>query len=198
MEQATIAALLEKYWLAETTVEEERMLAEYFSQPDIAPEWEPLRQIFRYFGQEAEIVASPELGTKILDRIHQMEAEAPAPVRSPADPVRSPETPVRSLRRYYIGYAAAAAVIFAISLFLMIQPSRPVGPAAGTEAGAIAHTGLPAAPSVIKDTYDDPKQALAAIQKALRTVSQKMNRGKKITERQIDRMSDTWQTAITN
>jgi len=30
---------------------------------------------------------------------------------------------------------------------------------------------------VIKDTYDDPQQALAAVQKALLTASAKMNKG---------------------
>jgi hypothetical protein len=33
MEQVRIRALLEKYWQAETSVEEERVVAEFFRQP---------------------------------------------------------------------------------------------------------------------------------------------------------------------
>lgn len=171
MEHATIAALLEKYWHAETTVEEEQLLAEYFRQPDVAPEWEPLRDIFAYFGQEATLVPSAALETKILEHIREMEA------------------PVRTLRRVKWSYAAAAAVILGIGLFLAAPQHR------GDRGG---DTPVSTAPGNIKDTYDDPQQALAAIQKALLTVSTRMNKGKKITERQMDRLNDSWQAAITN
>ena len=205
MEQATIAALLEKYWQAETTIEEEKMLGEYFRQPGIAPEWEPLRNIFTYFGLEAELVPSAGLETKILERIREMAGIQPPqePFQDSAGqqgsrPVLSHPAPIRTMRRYNWSYAAAAAVILGVSLFLVIgQPRRGNAPAA-TAPGAMAYSGLPAAPDNIKDTYNDPQQALAAVQKALMTVSTRMNRGKKITEQQMNRLSNSWQTAVTN
>jgi hypothetical protein len=52
--------------------------------------------------------------------------------------------------------------------------------------------------AAIKDTYEDPHQALAAIQKALHRVSAKMNQGKTMTQKQMDRMNEGWQSALTN
>jgi len=62
MEHAVIASAFRKYWSAETTVEEEKTLAAYFSQPSIAPELEPYRDLFGWYAEEAALTPSPGSG----------------------------------------------------------------------------------------------------------------------------------------
>jgi hypothetical protein len=173
MEQVRVAALLEKYWQAETTVEEERQLADYFRQPVIPPEWEPWRNVFAYFEAEAQITPDKDFENKLMERIRQLEAAA---------------APVRSLFRSAPWWVAAAVIILAVGVSRLTGFRRATGP----ESGSLAPS------AVIKDTYDDPQQALAAIQRALRTASAKMNHGKTIAQKQMDRMNDGLQSAITN
>jgi hypothetical protein len=177
MEHAIIKALLEKYWLAETTVEEEKALADYFRGPDIDPGLAPFRDLFAYFEEEAALEAALTLGagfeSRILEQIARTEGPAAAPRTIPA-------SPARALRRWLNpAYAAAAAVILSIGLFIMYQPSQPAA------APAIPAT---AATAPIKDTYEDPQQALAAIRHALLTASTRINEGKNITQKNMDRL----------
>jgi hypothetical protein len=167
MEHEPIKALLEKYWLAETTVEEEKTIADYFRGADIDPVLEPYRPFFDYIEEESQVSPSPDLETRILAAVQ----------------------PVRSLWGLKTGYAAAAAVILCVSsLFLALQLSRdPETP------------GTPATPQVakttIKDTYDDPEKALAAVRRALLVASTAMNEGKGITEKNMHRLNTSWQAA---
>ena len=48
MDYKYIDQLLERYWVAETTLEEEEILRAFFSQTDIPAELEPLRPLFAY------------------------------------------------------------------------------------------------------------------------------------------------------
>jgi len=199
MDHETIKKLLDRYWLAETSVEEEKALAAYFRGPDIDPRLEPFRDLFAYFEEEAQVTPGKDFESRILDRILREEAavggdQSPhtsqALLRSAAS--SRVFSPVRPLRRWLnTSYAAAAAVILAIGVYLMYQPAPSVpGPGAATTAAA-----NPAA-SAIKDTYDDPQQALAAIRHALLTASVRMNQGKDITKKNMDRLSETWQKTI--
>jgi hypothetical protein len=192
MEQVMIAALLEKYWLAETTVEEERQLAEYFRQPVIPAEWEPWRNVFAYFETEAQITPGEDFEARLLERIRQAEATAPGPsnsdLRAAPDPgpaYQLATAPVRPIFRRAPWWAAAAVIILALGISRLAESPGTVSPTSG-EATAI------------KDTYDDPQQALAAIRRALGTASAKMNHGRNITQKQIDRMNDGLQSAIAN
>jgi hypothetical protein len=191
MEQAIIAALLEKYWLAETSVEEERQLAAYFRQPVIPVEWEPWRNVFAFFETEGQITPGADFEARLLERIRQVEV-APAPVRP--------------LFRKAPWWAAAAVILLALGISRLSQsPARISGangslaqsdsanPASSPGSAATANDA-----AAIKDTYDDPQQALAAIRRALGTASAKMNRGRNITQKQIDRMNDGLQSAIAN
>ena len=164
MEHEPIKALLEKYWLAETTVEEEKAIAEYFRGADIDPVLEPYRPFFDYIEEESQVSPSPDLETRILAAVQ----------------------PVRSLWGLKTGYAAAAAVILCVSsLFLALQLSRdPATPATPQ----VAQT-------TIKDTYDDPEKALAAVRRALLVASTAMNEGKDITEKNMHRLNTSWQAA---
>jgi hypothetical protein len=193
MEQQIIAGLLEKYWRAETTVEEERVLAAYFRQSDIAPEWEFCRRLFAYYEEEARIVPGENLGDRILERIRELEEEQNFSGKEPGrQPGEERRPPVRSLWRINWSYAAAAVVILGFSLFLMIPVNEKKDQGTvSADSGAINQ-------GMVKDTYEDPEQALAAIQKALLTVSVKMSRGKHITQQHMDRLNDSWNSAIAN
>jgi hypothetical protein len=222
MEQSVVAALLEKYWLAETSVQEEEQLAAYFRQDEIAPELAPFREIFNYFASEASIVPGDDLGDKILERIAGLESAVPvAGGTEPAGslphagmrPLRDAgSVPVRKLSARW-GWAAAAAIVLGIGIYLAVasslggRASREGGDGAAVlsrqgagvkSAGDGRASGDSGTGIVVKDTYDDPKLALAALQKALLTVSTKMNRGKKITQQQMGRMTDSWQTVMRN
>src|SRR5258708_5486086 len=200
MEQVRVAELLEKYWQAETTVEEERQLAEYFRQPDIPAQWEPWRNIFAWFEAEAQITPRKDFENRLLERIREVEAAAVGSAPLP-DMGR---TPVRPLFRRAPWWAAAAVIILALGISRLAEspgatpgsPAQSDGANAGSAPGVNA-TGYSDA-TAIKDTYEDPQQTLAAIRRALGTASAKMNHGRTITQKQMDRMNDSWQSAIAN
>ncbi|MDO6430502.1 hypothetical protein Q4E93_07890 [Flavitalea sp. BT771] len=156
MERESIAALLERYWQAETTVEEEKTLAAYFrGGNDIPPEWEPYRGIFSFFAEEAEVRAGQDLEEKILEHIRPLPAVGPARTR---------------LR--FAWWAAAAVIILVAGLVPLLQPApEPAVPSVAQYASRTLNDAS------IKDTYDDPQQALAAVQRALFKASVKMNKG---------------------
>lgn len=171
MEQTEIRALLEKYWRAETTVEEERVLAEFLGQPDIPADLEPVRGLFDWRKEEAEVRPGADFDRLMLERIAEME-DIGRTIR------RDELIPGFSFR-----FAAAAAIILCLGIGLLIPvisrvPERP---------GATATT--------ITDTYTDPNQALAAVRKALLVASVHINEGKHITQKNIIRLHDSWQAA---
>ena len=139
MEREQVAQLLEKYWQVETSVEEERMLMEYFRGTDVPLEWESYREIFSFYEQEAEVKPGKELEERIMER-------------------------VRARPRLGAAWWAAAAVIVLGLGLSLYQADKPVSP---YQADKLA----------MKDTYDDPQQALAAVQKALLIASRNMNKG---------------------
>jgi len=128
--------LLEKYWQAETTVEEEKILAEYFHGPGVPPEWASYREIFSFFEKEAQVKPGPGVEERIMRHIRP--------------------------QRNMAWWAAAAVIMLVWALVPLLQPEKK--PVAQKQV-------------VAEDTYDDPQQALAAVQKALFTVSEKMNKG---------------------
>ncbi|HVV05408.1 MAG TPA: hypothetical protein VHC96_14355 [Puia sp.] len=130
MEREQVVQLLEKYWQAETTVEEEKMLAEYFRGADVPLEWESYRDIFSFYAQEAEVKPGKELEERIMERVR------PRPRLGAA------------------WWGAAAVIVLGLGLSLY-QRDKPT----------------------MKDTYSDPQQALAAVQKALLIASKNMNKG---------------------
>ena len=111
MEQVKIRALLEKYWQAETSVEEERVLAEFFRQPEIPVDLEPVRGMFEWREEEAELKPGADFDSRILRRIAEMEGGG------------------KVVPGFSIRFAAAAAIILCLGIGLsipMISPG-PVG-----------------------------------------------------------------------
>jgi hypothetical protein len=170
MEQQKIMALMDKYWLAETSVEEEAVLGAYFRQPDIAPELEPFRYLFAYYEEESQLVPSAALEEKIMKIIEQ---------------------PPRRLGWWY---GAAAAVVLGIGLYLAYPLLRPHGEEVVKV--PVGKEIVVAGREHVTDTYDDPQEALVAVQKALMTVSVKIDRGKHMTQQRIGRLNDRWKMAV--
>jgi hypothetical protein len=171
MEQAKIRALLEKYWQAETSVEEERVLAEYFRQPEIPADLEPVRGVFAWREEEAELKPGADFDSRMLRRIGEMESSDEG-ARDEA--VRGG----RVVPGFSIRFAAAAAIILCLGIGLLIPMISP-GPGGKGQ----------------KDTYTDPNQALAAVRQALLVASLRINEGKHITQKNMTRLHDSWQAA---
>jgi len=196
MEQAEIRALLDKYWQAETSLEEERQLAGYFRQPEIDPELESFRSVFDWRAEEAELKPGEDFDHRILERIGQHEASIGHPETLIGQPP-VPATPVRTLRLPSIGYAAAAAIMLCIciSFFLTVSGPGPVATRSIATNAPSPATAPPATMHEIKDTYDDPQQALAAIRHALLIASNGISKGRHITQKNINRFHNSWQAA---
>lgn len=155
MEKAKLIALLEKYWQAETTVEEEEALAAYFreqTEPD--NELLPYRDLFAYYAEEARVSAGPDFGERILRHLGIPADGQPATVQR-----------VHSFRWGLV--AAAAAIVLVVGSVFLLQP----GDERETSAG-------PAEIASVRDTYDDPQQALAAVRHALLIASTQLNKGR--------------------
>ena len=160
MEKAMIKVLLEKYFQAETTIEEEAALASWFRIHD-DPELAAYKDLFSYFEQEAQVTAGPDLGRRILERVGL--ADGATQVIGMTDGA----TQVAPRRSFRIGLAAAAAVIAALTTGLFLLTPRQTSP-------------VPKVASVtIQDTYEDPQQALAAVRHALLVASAHLNEGRR-------------------
>lgn len=66
MDYKYINQLLERYWAAETTLEEEKILSAFFSQKDIPSELKPYQQLFAF---AAETKAEDRLGDDFDERM---------------------------------------------------------------------------------------------------------------------------------
>jgi hypothetical protein len=162
MEKMNVIALLEKYWQAETSLEEEKALADYFRSPLADPELEPYREVFAYFDEEARVMPAPDFGDRILQHIGiATESRADAPSRKPA-----------VIRPFGTGLLSAAAVIvmLVIGLFLLTPPRQQAADA-GNSLATIRH-------GAVQDTYNDPEQALAVVRHALLVASTHLNQGR--------------------
>lgn len=189
MEKATIVALLEKYWQAETTVEEEQALADWFNSQapgSLDPDLEPYYNLFAYFEEESRVSPGPDLESRILQAVT---GAVPAPpAREPATPGK--DAPVRHFRWGLI--AAAATVLILVAGLFLFQPAKPTvdpnsfDPNATAQTNAVADSKAVAQTNTtaqttapITDTYDNPEQALVAVRHALLIASIHLKEGQK-------------------
>jgi len=195
-----IRRLLEKYWLAETTLEEEKVLADYFRAGEVDAELLQYAAFFEYVDEEKQVSPGEDFEKRILARV----GLEPAAVSGEGYGIGSLPVlaPVRRLR---FGYAAAAAALLCVSsLFLVVRLSSRSGDEVKVAAaGGVGTPGKGHAPggvvaATIKDTYDDPEKALAAVRRALLVASVHMNEGKNITQKNMYRLNNSWQAATGN
>ena len=142
-----IRKLLDRFYLGETSLEEEQTLQEYFSSTSIPEAMFPDRDLFRTLGNATDSVTVPEdLNQKILDVIDQQEKKV----------VRTRRISVFSLS----GLAAGLLVVIA----LYVGYFRVDGP------GRLASHEM-------TDTYEDPQDAYEEARRTLNYVSAKLNTG---------------------
>ncbi len=202
MGSEVIKQLLEKYWQAETSLEEERILTEYFRGQDVAEELESYRSLFDWIGEEAALTAPLGLQERILQQIGTSEPMADEKERQGGYHLNAGRHVERRMPARGMRYAAAAALLLCVvSTFLVAR----IGGRTTTEPdpGIAQHSGIPAGqhpapqPS-IKDTYDDPEKALAVVRQALLRVSVSMNEGRRITQKNMRLMDHSWQAAVSH
>lgn len=192
---AHIAALLEKYWEGETTLEEERTLKAYFAGNPLPSQFNREAALFKALAQEKTV-----------------ELEAPARVVA-----LKPQTYAWS--RW--AAAASVAILLAACAWWVLRPSAgdPVSaPVAASRVQVLPENKTPAvaeekpapvlamnqapkkstarphpkAPAKVEapGTIEDPEQAIAEIKAALALVSSKLNKGKKEASKGLDRVDE--------
>jgi hypothetical protein len=216
MEQEEIMALLEKYWRAETTLEEEGRLSRYFGQPELSADLEPFRALFIWREEEAQVAPGKEFDRRVLQQVEALgQGGASGGAMGPGTPVGGEGRAKARLRalRPWAAYAVAAAVLLCIAVPFWVEMAGRRSGAPKTRVATATATTMPTAtaptapttpttvPEVtsgpdIKDTYSDPRQALAAIRRALLIASAGINRGKHMTEKNMTRLHHTWQAAV--
>jgi hypothetical protein len=142
-----VRKILERFYLGETTLEEEKWLQDYFSSTTVPEELLPDRELFQTFGAtNNSIVVPQELNRKILNTIDREEQKK----------LRTRRISLFSLS----GLAAGLLVMIAVYLFFL----RTDEPAllASNEWG---------------DTYEDPLKAYEEAKRTLAYVSMKLNHG---------------------
>jgi hypothetical protein len=189
MEQDEIKILLEKYWQAETTLEEEQRLADYFRQAETGPDLEVMRALFGWREEEAQLKPGEDFDHRMLQRISAEGDEKVAPGVELG--MAGPGKLVFPFR-----FAAAAAVILCIGISFLVVVTAPSGGPPPVVAPPIAATVTPPrADKTMKDTYSDPRLALAAVRRALLMASVRINEGQQITQKNITRLHNSWQAA---
>ena len=144
---AEIRKMLERFYRGETSLEEERMLQDYFTSTTVPEELIPDRDLFQSFEEGADSVEVPsDLNQKILASIDQVERK---------------ETRTRRISLFSLsGLAAGLLVMIAVYLFYIRTDRSPY-----------------IASNQMVDTYEDPIMAYEEAKKALAYVSNKLNTG---------------------
>ena len=142
-----IRKILDRFYQGETTLEEERMLEEYFSSTTVPQELIPDKDLFQSIGAGNDSVVVPtDLNQKIIDAIGHVESKA---------------TRTRRISLFSLsGLAAGLLIMIAVYLFF-IRTDKPE---------------LLASNQMI-DTFQDPMDAYEEAKRALAFVSSKLNNG---------------------
>ena len=106
MDYKYIEQLVERYWAGETTVEEERILRDFFSQPEIPEHLREEAVLFRSFAADQDVKLDEAFDQRVLARVEKEESQVVVPLRPVGFVAR-----VRPLFRA----AAAVAIVFLVS-----------------------------------------------------------------------------------
>jgi hypothetical protein len=159
---AEIRKLLDRFYLGETSLEEEKILQEYFSSASIAEELMPDRDLFRSLGDASDSVAVPEgLNQKILDVIDRQEKKV----------VRTRRISVFSLS------GLAAGLLVVIALYVGYFNDKPARLASNQMADTYEDP---------QDAYEEARRTLAYVSAKLNTGTSELEHVKKASKATSD------------
>lgn len=147
MDYKYIEQLLERYWQCQTSVEEERILRDFFSQKEVPAHLQRYCALFAFEKDEEEFHLGADFDRKILNQI-----EEPV-VKARRNSIRFRLSPF---------YRAAAIVAVVLCLGLAAQHSFQ---------NDTKQPGVSYNYAGYQDTYSDPQVALDQVSSALKTVS---------------------------
>lgn len=154
MDYKYINQLLERYWAAETTLEEEKILRTFFSQTDIPAEFRTYQSLFAYESTEK---SAEKLGADFDEKILAM-IEEPATAKARTVTLGQRLMPL---------FRAAAVVAVILTLGNAIQKPFTDNDAAGNMAlTGVTDDGISVAFSVDSTTTDTVQQSRSAHQDA--------------------------------
>jgi hypothetical protein len=112
MDEKRIQELLAKFYEGNTSLEEERILEDYFSTEDVVPiEWGPEAELFSHRRKKRAEKPAADIGTRFLESIGESE---------------KPSRRIVPLRRLaYLSGAAAAIILLLGAIFLLSKPDLP-------------------------------------------------------------------------
>jgi len=115
MDYKYIEQLLERYWNAETTLEEENILRTFFSQKDIPAGMEKYRDVFVYQTVEQQMHLGDDFDARILEMIDE------EPKTQSQQPVAVKAREIKLTQRLMPLFKAAAVVAIILTLGNAIQ-----------------------------------------------------------------------------
>ena len=148
MDYKYIEQLLERYWQCQTSIEEERILRDFFSQETVPSHLQRYCMLFSFEQKEKELRLGADFDRKILSKI-----EKPS-VKAKRNTIRLQLMPF---------YRAVAVVAVVLSLGFAAQHSFQND----TEQPGVSYNY-----NGYKDTYSDPQVAFEQVSSALKTVSE--------------------------
>ena len=175
MNHEHIRLLLERYERAETSLDEERELREYFTGPDVAEELKTLAPLF-CVPQALGEASSPNYPAGPWDAV---DTDSQAFAKTGGSTASSPLRVVhRRHQRFKLAIAAAVALLVAIAIPLLL-PTTPAEPIAAVEPSAIDWS---------KYEVTDPEEATRITRQALASVAATLNTSGQVTQRELSRI----------
>lgn len=165
MEYDEVNRLLERYWNAESSPEEERRLKGYFASGRVFPEHAHLGALFGFYSELEGKQTGEDFTAGLNLRI------------GTGDPVRI----YRKRPKPGIWLRIAASIVLLILIGFLYRNLARVSEQE-------TQRGRPEL--AMADTYRDPGQALKAVQDALLTVSRKMDQGRELTRKGVSKLDD--------
>lgn len=155
MDYKYIEQLLDRYFTAETTLEEENILRAFFSQKDIPADMEKYRDLFSFqLNERQEVVLGDDFDARMLSMVEK----------------EQPKTATVKAREIHLSQRLMplfkAAAVVAIFLTLGQAAQFSIGDARSEDEIDYAS---------YKDTYEDPAVAYDKVQSALQLVGEGFN-----------------------
>lgn len=156
MKTEYIKEILEKYYEGFSSAEEEKILIDYFSTENIAPELANEQLIFNSLHSIEEVPFNDQLESRLENIIDVLDKKERAIAKTAT-------SKKRNIRPFFWVSSVAASLILLISIGYLYQQHNEYQ----VESSTIS----------LKDTYSDPEKAYAEAEKALILMSEKLNIG---------------------